>query len=655
MAPLVGDAAGDGDVLVARATPVGTGALAIVRLSGPAGRVLALARAMAPRIPARPLARRAYLSPFLDEEGASWTRASCSGSQPPLRRRARRSSSCRPTAPRPWSSCSSRRPSAAGRAAPGRASSRAGRSRTGRSTWRGPRGSASSRGRRAGGRPGGRSGSFAASSRAGWRRCREELLGVLVELEARLDFAEDVERAGERTALSRVVSARAALLLSGAETGAGRACDAVPTCRDRRRTECREVDAVQRAARRGPGPGDGAGGDDARRRGRGVRGRRGTGPARRHGRAAGDDREARAARGRGCRSGPPPAPTSSSWPGKRAARRRTGRPSGRGARAGPRDEGRPAGGEPGRRAARERADRRRDDRAAAGDRGSAGCLPGGGRVRRASPAAGGAAAGRGRARRASGRTCRPRSRRGRCGPGFTRSARSRGRRRRRSSSTGSSPRSASENEGALGRRGGGRGHAGAEAAWASARVGCRTLLLTRDLGAIARMSCNPAIGGLAKGQTVREIDALGGLMGWAADRTGIQFKVLNASRGPAVQGLRCQSDKAAYSREVGQRLAAQPNLELREGAAAGFVVADGVLSGLRLEDGEELRCGAAVVTSGTFLRGLDSRRDRAAGRGALGRGAVRRALGGAEGAWPPDRADEDRNAAAGGRQNPSTV
>lgn len=150
----------------------------------------------------------------------------------------------------------------------------------------------------------------------------------------------------------------------------------------------------------------------------------------------------------------------------------------------------------------------------------------------------------------------------------------------------------------------GGGHAGAEAAWASARVGCRTLLLTRDLGAIARMSCNPAIGGLAKGQTVREIDALGGLMGWAADRTGIHFKVLNASRGPAVQGLRCQSDKAAYSREVGRRLAEQPNLELREGAAAGFVVAEGVLSGLRLEGGEELGCRAAVVTSGTFLRGL---------------------------------------------------
>ncbi|MBK9373485.1 MAG: tRNA uridine-5-carboxymethylaminomethyl(34) synthesis enzyme MnmG [Holophagales bacterium] len=150
----------------------------------------------------------------------------------------------------------------------------------------------------------------------------------------------------------------------------------------------------------------------------------------------------------------------------------------------------------------------------------------------------------------------------------------------------------------------GGGHAGTEAAWAAARLGCRTLLLTRDLSAIARMSCNPAVGGLAKGQTVREVDALGGLMGWAADRTGIQFKVLNASRGPAVQGLRCQSDKAAYSREVAGRLATQPNLELREGAAAGFLVAGGRLAGLRLEDGEEISCRAAVVTSGTFLRGL---------------------------------------------------
>ena len=150
----------------------------------------------------------------------------------------------------------------------------------------------------------------------------------------------------------------------------------------------------------------------------------------------------------------------------------------------------------------------------------------------------------------------------------------------------------------------GAGHAGAEAGRAAARLGLRTLLLTRDLAAVARMSCNPAVGGLAKGQTVREVDALGGAMGLVADRTGIQFKVLNASRGTAVQGLRCQSDKAAYSAEMTRLLRAQPGLDLREGAAAGFLVSRGRLAGLLLEDGSEILCAAAVVTSGTFLRGL---------------------------------------------------
>lgn len=150
----------------------------------------------------------------------------------------------------------------------------------------------------------------------------------------------------------------------------------------------------------------------------------------------------------------------------------------------------------------------------------------------------------------------------------------------------------------------GAGHAGVEAARAAARLGRRTLLLSRDLRAVARMSCNPAIGGLAKGQAVREVDALGGLMGLVADRTGIQFKVLNSSRGPAVQGLRCQSDKAAYSAEMHGRLSYLPSLSLREGAAAGFLLERGRLRGLRLEDGSEVLCGAAVVTSGTFLRGL---------------------------------------------------
>ena len=119
------------------------------------------------------------------------------------------------------------------------------------------------------------------------------------------------------------------------------------------------------------------------------------------------------------------------------------------------------------------------------------------------------------------------------------------------------------------------------------------------------MSCNPAIGGLAKGQAVREIDALGGLMGWAADRTGIQFKVLNASRGPAVQGLRCQSDKAAYSREVGRR-ARGPAESGAEGGGGGRVSSwrGGLSRVFGSRTGEELGCGAAVVTSGTFLRGL---------------------------------------------------
>ena len=150
----------------------------------------------------------------------------------------------------------------------------------------------------------------------------------------------------------------------------------------------------------------------------------------------------------------------------------------------------------------------------------------------------------------------------------------------------------------------GGGHAGAEAAAAAARLGRRTLLLTRERATIGRMSCNPAIGGLAKGQVVREIDALGGLMARVADGTGIQFKVLNSSRGPAVQGLRCQSDRRAYAAALAELLARQANLSIAEGSAAGFLVRGGRLAGLRLEDGTELACSTAVVTSGTFLRGL---------------------------------------------------
>jgi tRNA uridine 5-carboxymethylaminomethyl modification enzyme len=150
----------------------------------------------------------------------------------------------------------------------------------------------------------------------------------------------------------------------------------------------------------------------------------------------------------------------------------------------------------------------------------------------------------------------------------------------------------------------GGGHAGCEAAFAAARLGRRTLLLTRELATVGRMSCNPAVGGLAKGQVVREIDALGGAMGLVADRTAIQFKVLNGSRGTAVRGLRCQSDKALYAEELLRLVRAAPNVTLSEGVVAGFLAQNGRLVGLSLEDGSTLACGAAVVTTGTFLRGL---------------------------------------------------
>ncbi len=159
----------------------------------------------------------------------------------------------------------------------------------------------------------------------------------------------------------------------------------------------------------------------------------------------------------------------------------------------------------------------------------------------------------------------------------------------------------------------GGGHAGCEAALASARLGRDTLLLTHDVAALARMSCNPAVGGLAKGQVVREIDALGGAMGRVADRSGIQFKVLNASRGPAVRGPRVQSDKVLYNEEMSRTVRATPSLTLAAGAVVAVREGGGRLRGLLLSDGSEVACEAAVVTTGTFLRGLvhvgDERRE----------------------------------------------
>src|SRR6195952_1578633 len=120
----------------------------------------------------------------------------------------------------------------------------------------------------------------------------------------------------------------------------------------------------------------------------------------------------------------------------------------------------------------------------------------------------------------------------------------------------------------------GGGHAGAEAAWAAGRMGAAVLLVSLDPTRIGQMSCNPAIGGLAKGQMVREIDALGGLMGLATDATGIQFRMLNRSKGPAVWGPRAQADKYKYAKEVQRLLATCPNLEVVPGEVADIEVAD---------------------------------------------------------------------------------
>ena len=145
----------------------------------------------------------------------------------------------------------------------------------------------------------------------------------------------------------------------------------------------------------------------------------------------------------------------------------------------------------------------------------------------------------------------------------------------------------------------GGGHAGAEAARVCARGGARTAMVTMLREAIGRMSCNPAIGGLAKGNLVKEIDALGGLMGEATDRAGIQFKVLNRSKGPAVQGPRAQCDRDLYAKAVQDILAAEPNLTIIEGAVSRLV--DG---GVLLADGTTLTAKAMVITTGTFLRAL---------------------------------------------------
>ncbi|MFQ5491183.1 MAG: tRNA uridine-5-carboxymethylaminomethyl(34) synthesis enzyme MnmG [Phycisphaerae bacterium] len=156
----------------------------------------------------------------------------------------------------------------------------------------------------------------------------------------------------------------------------------------------------------------------------------------------------------------------------------------------------------------------------------------------------------------------------------------------------------------------GGGHAGAEAAHAAARLGADTALVTMSAGAIGRMSCNPAIGGLGKGQMVREIDALGGLMGQAIDATGIQFRMLNTSKGPAVQAPRAQADRQAYADWVRQALEATVGLTIVEGVGEQITAESGNrqvprrVTGVRLADGRQLTAASVVITTGTFMRAL---------------------------------------------------
>jgi tRNA uridine 5-carboxymethylaminomethyl modification enzyme len=154
----------------------------------------------------------------------------------------------------------------------------------------------------------------------------------------------------------------------------------------------------------------------------------------------------------------------------------------------------------------------------------------------------------------------------------------------------------------------GAGHAGCEAAMASARIGLRTAIFTLNLDLIAQMSCNPAIGGIAKGHLVREVDALGGVMGEVADATGIQFRLLNTSRGPAVWSPRAQCDKALYRVKMREVLEAQKNLFIKQAEVVDLIIEhageERIVRGLRLRDGRAIHAAATIVTTGTFLNGL---------------------------------------------------
>ena len=153
----------------------------------------------------------------------------------------------------------------------------------------------------------------------------------------------------------------------------------------------------------------------------------------------------------------------------------------------------------------------------------------------------------------------------------------------------------------------GSGHAGCEAARACARMGLNTAMVTMNVDLIAQMSCNPAIGGIAKGHLVREVDALGGVMGEVTDAVGIQFRLLNTSRGPAVWSPRAQCDKKQYRVHMKTVLEQEPNLRILQGEVCGVLIEEGArrrATGVRLHDGRELLSGAVIITTGTFLNGL---------------------------------------------------
>lgn len=150
----------------------------------------------------------------------------------------------------------------------------------------------------------------------------------------------------------------------------------------------------------------------------------------------------------------------------------------------------------------------------------------------------------------------------------------------------------------------GGGHAGCEACAAAARIGANTLLITHKIATIGEMSCNPAIGGLGKGHLVREIDALDGLMGRVIDKAGIQFRLLNRSKGPAVRGPRAQADRELYRKFMLEALQSTENLLILEGAVEGLLIRQNQIVGVTLANGDEIKANAVVLTTGTFLNGI---------------------------------------------------